>query len=356
MKISGIYKIQNKINNKVYIGSSIDVSDRWKQHIRELKSKYHHNQNLQNAWHDQGDKNFEFEVIEIVEDINKLIDREQYYIDLTKCYDSNYGYNVSPKAGSCLGVKRTEKEKRWLSKVNSGERSCQAKIKEKDAIKICERIVRGESINLIAKDYSKGIVSAIKHGKTWKHISKDYIDHFPRKSIKIPSKINETTSKTNKLPSKSKQKSIIEEIHKLYMEFIDSVSEHLVLPKHFVKELVNDCKDMKLNAKEKEILKVKSNKSDKYLFSGLITCSDCSKKFRGQMSRKSLVYICLGYHNKTSDCKRFSVHEKDILSAIGNYLSGDQIDLNLISSINVKSKEREVKIYYMDGSCTLLQP
>jgi predicted GIY-YIG superfamily endonuclease len=28
----GIYKIQNQINNKVYIGSSIDINRRWQHH------------------------------------------------------------------------------------------------------------------------------------------------------------------------------------------------------------------------------------------------------------------------------------------------------------------------------------
>lgn len=30
----GIYKIENKINKKVYIGQSINIEMRWKNHIR----------------------------------------------------------------------------------------------------------------------------------------------------------------------------------------------------------------------------------------------------------------------------------------------------------------------------------
>lgn len=36
--ISGIYKIENLINHKVYIGQSINIFRRWKDHMRNLKN------------------------------------------------------------------------------------------------------------------------------------------------------------------------------------------------------------------------------------------------------------------------------------------------------------------------------
>ena len=36
--ISGIYKIENLINHKVYIGQSINIFRRWKGHMRNLKN------------------------------------------------------------------------------------------------------------------------------------------------------------------------------------------------------------------------------------------------------------------------------------------------------------------------------
>lgn len=35
----GIYCIQNKLNNKQYIGSSADISKRLKEHFRKLRKK-----------------------------------------------------------------------------------------------------------------------------------------------------------------------------------------------------------------------------------------------------------------------------------------------------------------------------
>lgn len=40
-----IYKITNKINNKAYIGSSIDVPRRWRHHIGASKNPKDHHYN-----------------------------------------------------------------------------------------------------------------------------------------------------------------------------------------------------------------------------------------------------------------------------------------------------------------------
>lgn len=48
--MSGVYQIYNTETNKRYIGSSIDVQRRLKEHLRNLKANRHCNQHLQNAW------------------------------------------------------------------------------------------------------------------------------------------------------------------------------------------------------------------------------------------------------------------------------------------------------------------
>ena len=48
--MSGVYQIYNTETNKRYIGSSIDVERRLKEHLRNLKANRHCNQHLQNAW------------------------------------------------------------------------------------------------------------------------------------------------------------------------------------------------------------------------------------------------------------------------------------------------------------------
>ena len=88
----GIYKIINTVNNKCYIGQSIDIYQRWAEHKSALNHNRHHAQGLQNAWNKYGENVFEFQVIEEC-DVKDLIDKEMYYIQY---FDSYYnGYNGS---------------------------------------------------------------------------------------------------------------------------------------------------------------------------------------------------------------------------------------------------------------------
>lgn len=48
-KICGIYCIENLVNNKKYIGQSVDIINRKQNHFSKLKNKHHENQYLQNA-------------------------------------------------------------------------------------------------------------------------------------------------------------------------------------------------------------------------------------------------------------------------------------------------------------------
>ena len=61
--VSGIYCIENKINNKKYIGQSIDIDRRWQEHKNELNRNAHANQYLQNAWNKYDAFNFDFYII-----------------------------------------------------------------------------------------------------------------------------------------------------------------------------------------------------------------------------------------------------------------------------------------------------
>lgn len=87
----GIYKITNLLNNKCYIGQSIDIENRWKQHIYEGKHNIKEGK-LYPAMFQDGLENFTFEIIEeCKKDSQILNEKEKYWI---KYYDSfNNGYN-----------------------------------------------------------------------------------------------------------------------------------------------------------------------------------------------------------------------------------------------------------------------
>lgn len=104
MKNSGIYKIEHK-SGKFYIGSAVSMDKRWGCHRRDLSNQTHRNKKLQRAWNKYGESEFAFSVIEVVDDKANLIEREQYWIDILDAVGR--GYNISPTAGSVLGMRHT---------------------------------------------------------------------------------------------------------------------------------------------------------------------------------------------------------------------------------------------------------
>lgn len=97
----GIYLIVNHANGKVYVGSThVNFYDRWKHHTENLRNQKHNNVYLQHAWNKYGEAMFEFMVLEEIEDESKIIQAEQFYLDIF--YGTN-SYNIHPIAKSPVG-------------------------------------------------------------------------------------------------------------------------------------------------------------------------------------------------------------------------------------------------------------
>lgn len=112
---SGIYCIKNIVNGKIYIGQTIDLDKRYKEHLRELKNNYHFNEHLQKSFIKYGEESFEFIVLEKC-DKDKLNDLEMHYIQRFNSLNRNSGYNL--RAG---GIKPTltEESKKKISKTRT---------------------------------------------------------------------------------------------------------------------------------------------------------------------------------------------------------------------------------------------
>lgn len=121
----GIYRIYNTITSKNYIGSTWkSFKSRWKQHLSKLDNNKHHSHEMQNAFNKYGTDSFVCEILEIVDDRNKLLDREAYYIDKYDSYRNGYNENPTPSnspmlnESSCKKSSETHK-KLWESIKNS---------------------------------------------------------------------------------------------------------------------------------------------------------------------------------------------------------------------------------------------
>ena len=119
----GIYKLINNKNNKVYVGQSVNIEQRFKDHINNLRNNNHYAYKLQNFYNQNKNlKSFKitYEILEIVDNKKHLNSREQYYIQL---YDSHKnGYNSIGLNGESVHTKKRERENKRVNKITKNKK------------------------------------------------------------------------------------------------------------------------------------------------------------------------------------------------------------------------------------------
>lgn len=88
----GIYKITNLVNGMCYVGQSVDIANRWKQHIkRGIGAEAPTKNKLYPAMAEFGVENFSFEIVEECE--KELLDKkEDYWQEFFKAKE--FGYSI----------------------------------------------------------------------------------------------------------------------------------------------------------------------------------------------------------------------------------------------------------------------
>lgn len=123
---SGIYKITNKLNGRIYVGSAKEFKVRWKSHTYSLRAKKHSNRYLQADFDKCGEEAFMFEVLEVTEGKSKeerLLVEEGY---LKQHYDSgDKCYNLCARAISREGFKAKDPEETRLKHSESSKKMWQ---------------------------------------------------------------------------------------------------------------------------------------------------------------------------------------------------------------------------------------
>ena len=114
--LAGVYKWINKINkinNNIYVGSSIELSNRFTRYFNRsyLKSN---NYTIFWALLKYGYEKFRLEILEYC-NASIVLKREQYFLDLL-----NPIYNIAKTAGSSLGIKRSVETKIKIRKSLKG--------------------------------------------------------------------------------------------------------------------------------------------------------------------------------------------------------------------------------------------
>lgn len=147
---SGVYKITCKGNNKIYIGSSIDILKRINSHSAALKSNRHINSHMQSSWNKYGPDSFKFEIIKMCNE-EELLVIEQFWIDKLESYKRTIGFNRANTAGGGTG-----NSKRYIVTTPDG--------KEMDVFNL-DRLCRKE--NLHSGAMHAVVQGKINHYKGW---------------------------------------------------------------------------------------------------------------------------------------------------------------------------------------------
>lgn len=176
--ISGVYKIENVVNGKIYIGSSSDLDRRRKQHFIALLNNKHFNSHLQRSYNKWGEQSFEFKIIEVLEDTDSLsellLEREQYYLDLLKPE-----YNICRIAGA-FGMPHTEETKQKISNSTKGVKKSQEHAKH---------IRESQQGRKLSEEHKQKLTEAAKNRKTINRKVSIMIDGVEYISIKVASEI-----------------------------------------------------------------------------------------------------------------------------------------------------------------------
>lgn len=128
----GIYKYQNKLNGKIYIGQSTDIERRYQQHLWDAEKRPEQGTGIDLAINKYGINNFTFEIIEQCNS-EQLDERERFWIEYFNSYTD--GYNRTPGGSSLKGEEHPRailtKEQVWQIRDLYGKR-----IKRSDVFKI----------------------------------------------------------------------------------------------------------------------------------------------------------------------------------------------------------------------------
>ncbi len=140
MKASGVYEILNTVTGRRYIGSAVCLSAREKQHFSALRRNKHHNIKLQQSFFKHGASAFKFLPI-LTCSKRMLFFYEQQLLDKV-----SPEYNLSPTAGTPLGVKHSAASRANMSAAHKGRGQTRAVLQK------MSDTLRGRAMPLAQRD------------------------------------------------------------------------------------------------------------------------------------------------------------------------------------------------------------
>ena len=157
----GIYKIENLINHKIYIGQSIEIEKRFQKHLNANDNFIIHK-----ALKKYGKQNFSFQILEECE-VSELNNKEIYWINYYNSLVPN-GYNMIPGGSNGAGYAKGKKilqydlNGKFIAEFPSANQASKATNINQSSICACARgeIIHTKNFQWKYKDSNK-IISKI---------------------------------------------------------------------------------------------------------------------------------------------------------------------------------------------------
>lgn len=231
----GIYKITNVINEKVYVGESLDIKKRWYSHRWHLRNRKY-DSHFQKSWNKYGEESFEFSILKecLLEELQYW---EEYYINLYESYKPENGYNKdrfsngskcrSEKTVNKMKEKRalqvfSEETKRKISESHKGKKHSKEHI-EKIRVKSVGRKHSEETRNKMREKRAKQVFS----DETKRKISES------RKGKKASTETKQKFSEKRKGEDNSNSKLTWEQIREIRRKYVPRKYTQVMLSREY---------------------------------------------------------------------------------------------------------------------------
>jgi hypothetical protein len=214
-----IYTIKNKINNKIYIGQTIDLQKRWYKH-QSVSRDQNYNYPLYNSMRKYGIENFEIEIIDQCDDIFECNNLEELWIERRQSRNKDIGYNIS-KGGDnkeiseetrqkmslamageknpFYGKKHSEETKRKIAEARRGTKTSE-EVKQK-----MSETRKGEGNGMYGKNHTQESKDKIAKGREGKYEGENSPMFGRKKSEETIKKTVETRKRNKKIKEFEKE-------------------------------------------------------------------------------------------------------------------------------------------------------
>jgi group I intron endonuclease len=242
-----IYKVTNKVTGKSYIGQTRNtVEFRWRQHYKSKDNKYFHR-----AIQKYGKENFEITTLEKC-DVNKLNEREIYYISKYNTFEN--GYNLTKGGSAYISTRKSingyiEVDDKYdeikgmylagystakISSLYNVDRHCISNILKSLGVKIKSN----NKININSQEFEE-LVMDYQTGCSLKFLAKKYGCTAPGLKEYLQKKGVDIKKKFSILKDESKQKELINDYLKGTLKLKEIQQKYHCEYKTFLKILSN---------------------------------------------------------------------------------------------------------------------